>query len=426
MAVVVVHAKLRYRKKPFLLSASIAEMSHKDVSDGLNQLPLPDPAAQAHSEKLIGLISDEMQRQGGAISFARYMEMVLYAPGLGYYSAGKHKFGAAGDFITAPEISPLFSRCLARQCRQVLENIAGGEILEFGAGTGTMAAEILRALAEWDCLPSRYLILDISADLREIQYQTLQEQAPALLDRVKWLDTMPERFRGVVLANEVLDAMPVHRVVFGAGGPCELVVTHNDQGGFAWRHQALEEGPLRQQHEAIMAEAGADTFEEGYVTEINLAAGDWLRSLAAVFEQGLILLIDYGFPRREYYHHERSGGTLMCHYRHRAHDDPLILPGLQDITAHVDFTAVAETTVAAGLTVAGYTTQAHFLLGCGLPQLLEEAGDQHIPHQITMNQQVKKLTLPHEMGELFKVISLTKGLDIPLIGFSLKDMSARL
>jgi len=401
-------------------------MSHKDVPDGLNQLPLPDPAARAHSEELIESISDEMQRQGGAISFARYMEQVLYAPGLGYYSAGKRKFGAAGDFITAPEISPLFSRCLARQCRQVLEVVAGGEILEFGAGTGTMAAEILRALAEWDCLPARYLILDISADLREAQQQTLQEQVPGLLDRVEWLETMPDRFRGVVLANEVLDAMPVHRVVFGAAGPCELQVTRNNKGGFTWRHQALEEGPLRQQLTAIMAEVGADTFEEGYVTEINLAAGDWLRSLAAIFQQGLILLIDYGFPRREYYHPDRSGGTLMCHYRHRAHDDPLILPGLQDITAHVDFTAVAETAVDAGLTVAGYTTQAHFLLGCGLPDLLEQARDQHLPHQITMNQQVKKLTLPHEMGELFKCIALTQGLEIPLMGFSLNDMRARL
>jgi len=401
-------------------------MSRKDVPDGIDQLPSPDPAAQAHSEKLIELISDEMRRHGGAINFADYMEKVLYAPGLGYYSAGKRKFGAAGDFITAPEISPLFSRCLARQCQQVLENVAGGEILEAGAGTGTMAAEILRALAEWDCLPSRYLILDISADLREVQRKTLQEVVPGLVDRVQWLDTLPDRFRGIVLANELLDAMPVHRVMFTADGPRELMVTQNDHGGFAWQHQQIEQGPLQQQLDTIITEVGADVFAEAYLTEINLLAGDWVRSLASAFEQGLILLIDYGFPRREYYHHDRSDGTLMCHYRHRVHDDPLILPGLQDITAHVDFTAVAESAVDAGLSVAGYTTQAHFLLGCGLPEMMGQAGEQNLPHQITMNQQVKKLTLPHEMGELFKVIALCKGLEIPLMGFSLNDMRARL
>jgi SAM-dependent MidA family methyltransferase len=220
--------------------------------------------------------------------------------------------------------------------------------------------------------------------------------------------------------------MPVHRVGFNANELCEYKVTQSADGGFAWQQQVLPDGRLRQQVEAIVAELGADTFCEGYVSEINLATRGWMHSLAAIIEQGMILLIDYGFPRHEYYHAERYQGTLMCHYRHRAHDDPLILPGLQDITAHVDFTAVAETAVASDLAVAGYTTQAHFLLAAGLPQLLEQAMGEELSQQITLNQQVKKLTLPHEMGELFKVIALTKGLDIPLLGFSMVDLRGRL
>lgn len=402
-------------------------MNRKDVPKGINELPQPDELAQAHSLQLVEKMVAEMQHSDGAISFARYMELALYAPGLGYYSAGLRKFGAAGDFITAPEISPLFSRCLARQCQQVLEVMEGGDILEFGAGTGSMAAEILRTLADRDCLPERYLILDISADLREVQYQTLQQQVPELLERVQWLNTLPDRFNGVVLANELLDAMPVHRLGFNTKQLCEYRVTQlSPQGGFSWQQQPLADGRLRQQLEAIIAEQGANTFVEGYISEINLNAQDWLRSLAAIIEQGLILLIDYGFPRHEYYHHERYQGTLMCHYRHRAHDDPLILPGLQDITAHVDFTAIAETAVANGLAVDGYTTQAHFLLSVGLPELLEQAMGEKLSQQITLNQQVKKLTLPHEMGELFKVIALTKELDIPLWGFAGVDHRARL
>ena len=401
-------------------------MSRKDVPDGVNELPLPDEAAQAHSLQLVDLIAAEMQRQGGAITFARYMELVLYAPGLGYYSAGKRKFGVAGDFITAPEISPLFSRCLARQCQQVLDAMGGGDVLEFGAGTGIMAAEILATLASWGCLPERYLIIDLSADLRQAQRKTLEQRVPELLDRVEWLNALPDSFSGVVLANEVLDAMPVHRVGLNASKPCEYHVTQTEQGGFAWQQQGLEDGRLSQQVSAIVDEQGADTFCDDYISEINLAAADWLRSLAAIVKQGLILLIDYGFPCHEYYHAERFQGTLMCHYRHRAHDDPLILPGLQDITAHVDFTAIAETAVANGLAVAGYTTQAHFLLSSGLPEFLQQAVGEELSQQITLNQQVKKLTLPHEMGELFKVIALTKELDIPLMGFAMVDQRGRL
>lgn len=401
-------------------------MRHKDVSEAGN-LPVPGPEEQAHSEALIRLLVETMEKSGGSISFADYMELTLYAPGLGYYSAGKRKFGAAGDFITAPEISPLFSRCLARQCQQALDMLGdGGDILEFGAGTGVMAAEILQTLADTDSLPAHYFILDISADLRETQHKTLSDRVPELLSRVQWLDELPQRFTGVILANEVLDAMPVHRIGFDNGEVHEFFVRQNEQGGFAWQTKPINDARLLSRAAVIIEEAGAENFCDGYVTEINLAAQDWLASVAAIIDQGLILLIDYGFPRHEYYHPERYQGTLMCHYRHRAHDDPLLLPGLQDITAHVDFTAVAETAVENGLEVAGYTSQAQFLLGAGLPQVLEQAMGEEMSQQITLNQQVKKLTLPHEMGELFKVIALTKKLDSPLIGFSLNDQRGRL
>jgi len=401
-------------------------MRRKDVPEGIDKLPVPGPDEQAHSEALIEVLDNAMAQNGGSISFADYMNRVLYAPGLGYYSGGKRKFGAAGDFITAPEISPLFSRCLARQCQQVLSAMNRGDILEFGAGTGIMAAEILRSLADTDSLPKHYFILDISADLREHQHETLSDKVPELLERVIWLDRLPNQFRGVVLANEVLDAMPVHRIGFDTNDPYEMYVSRNEQGGFFWQQWPLSSERLSDRINALFAELGPDNFCDGYISEINLAACDWLASLAAIFEQGLILLIDYGFPRHEYYHPERHDGTLMCHYRHRAHDDPLILPGLQDITSHVDFTAIAETAVENGLDVAGYTSQAQFLLGAGLPQVLEQAMGEEVSQQITLNQQVKKLTLPHEMGELFKVIALTKGLDSLLIGFSLNDQRGRL
>lgn len=402
-------------------------MRRKDVPDQINELPVPGPEEQAHSQALIDVLGDAMDEGGGSISFAAYMHLALYAPGLGYYSAGKRKFGAAGDFITAPEISPLFSRCLARQCRQVLAAMDGGDILEFGAGTGTMAAEILRSLSATDSLPGHYYILDISADLREHQHQTLQAQVPELLQRVVWLDQLPDRFRGVVLANEVLDAMPVHRIGFNdVADPYELCVARNERGAFVWRHEPLSSLRLQQRLQTLVTELGRDNFCSGYTSEINLLARDWLTGLAAILDRGLMLLIDYGFPRREYYHPQRHHGTLMCHYRHRAHDDPLILPGLQDITAHVDFTAIAETAVENDLDVAGYTSQAQFLLGAGLPQVLEQAKGEELSQQITLNQQVKKLTLPHEMGELFKVIALTKELDMPLIGFALNDQRGRL
>jgi SAM-dependent MidA family methyltransferase len=388
---------------------------------GANKLPPPSPEAQAHSEKLQALIREEIAASGGHIGFDRFMELALYAPGLGYYSAGSGKFGEAGDFVTAPELSPLFSRCLARQCAEVLSAIDGGDILEFGAGSGVMAADILIELASMNCLPEHYFILELSADLRQRQQQSIAEKVPQLAERVVWLDALPETdFRGVVLANEVLDAMPVHRFVIHNGEPHELCVVWNGKS------LVLEEGApdavlyarLKQlQNECLLA--------DGYCSEINLRAEEWLRSLADFLQQGVVLLIDYGFPQREFYHPQRSSGTLMCHYRHRAHDDALILLGLQDITAHVDFTAVAETALEAGLSVRGYTSQANFLIANGLPGLLaDEGGDTR--QQLTLSAQVKRLTMPGEMGELFKVMALTREWEGPLQGFSLRDERGRL
>ena len=389
-------------------------------------LPQPDPDALQHSARLQAMIHDEIAAAGGAISFARFMALALYAPGLGYYSAGAHKLGAAGDFVTAPELSPLFGQCLARQCREVLQRLGGGDILEFGAGSGALAAEVLLTLEALDCLPRTYAILDLSADLRARQRETLSARAPHLLSRVKWLDQLPETgFRGVVLANEVLDAMPVHLLRYAGAGFEELRVICEGEG-LGWRGEPIRDGTLAAHAQALEKELGDGVFCPGYTTEINLAAEGWVNGVASFLEAGLCLIIDYGFPRREYYHPDRRDGTLMCHYRHHAHDDPLALVGLQDITAHVDFTAVAEQALAAGLEVAGYTSQAHFLLGCGLGALLAGADPSDTRRYLTLTQQVKKLTLPQEMGELFKVLALRRGLEGPLMGFSIQDRRSAL
>jgi len=398
-------------------------MTHDPTTGGHrdpNAFPPPDGAASRHGERVCARLRAEIESAGGAISFARYMELALYAPGLGYYAAGTRKFGEGGDFVTAPELSPLFSHCLARQCRQVLDGLGAGAILEFGAGSGVMAADILAELERLGGLPARYQILELSADLRARQGETLAARVPHLLERVVWLDRLPDAFAGVVLANEVLDAMPVHRFGVEAGQDFEWYVGWEDDG-FVWRRGPLSDARLAARITALRGLPGVE-LPERFESEINLAAEDWMRSVAAILHSGMALIIDYGYPRREYYHPQRAGGTLMCHYRQRAHPDPLILAGLQDITAHVDFTAVAEAAVEGGLDVAGYTTQAHFLLACGLGTVLAElAGDDPVRH-MELAAQVKRLTLPSQMGELFKVLALTRGFDAPLLGFSLRDL----
>ena len=401
------------------------------ASDSAQQLPAPDAQAQAHSEQLIALIADEIAAAGGRISFARYMELALFAPGLGYYSAGTSKFGAQGDFVTAPEISPLFSRTLARQVAEVLESIENGEVLEVGGGTGAMAAEMLAELEALNALPTRYAILELSADLQARQRDTLAARVPHLLERVQWLTALPAAgFRGVIVANELLDALPVHCFRITDEGPRERCVGFED-GRFQWV-EGVAENDGAGEWQAQLPEHLTQVISGlpvGYESEVNLAAVAWVRSIASLLDVGVVLLIDYGHSGAEYYHPQRNRGTLMCHYRHRAHDDPFVYPGLQDITAHVDFTAIAEAAVAAGLDVRGYNTQGFFLLANGLTELVsqEESNEQQREkQQIVQAQQIRTLTMPTEMGERFKVIALARNFDAPLRGFALQDLRSRL
>lgn len=377
-------------------------------------LPSPDSTAKALSEELQSQIIAEI-KQTGKIPFARFMELALYAPRLGYYRNGLKKFGKEGDFVTAPEISSLFSFSIANQCAQVLKEI-GGDILEFGAGSGVMAADILLALEKKNQLPDHYYIIELSAALKSQQRETLQKKVPNYFDRVVWLDALPEKnFRGVVLANEVLDAMPVNLFTVDHGiKECGVAIENNTLHLTTFENNALRE----------VIENYQIDFPENYTSEINLFLPGWINSIAEFLSQGLVLIIDYGFPRSEYYHPDRSQGTLMCHYRHYSHPNPLIFPGIQDITAHVDFTAVAEAADESGLTVAGYTNQAAFLINCDLLSFLDENADEKT--RFNQHQQIKQLTLPSEMGELFKVIGLTKEISGELMGFQTMSQLAKL
>ncbi len=385
-------------------------------------LPQPSQLAQQHSETLLKQIQTVIAESGGEISFAEFMQLALYAPAAGYYSGGLEKFGVGGDFTTAPEISPLFSQCVAEQCAQVLAELGHADILEVGAGSGIMAANILLTLDSRQQLPDRYYILELSAELRQRQAETIKLHCPQCFERVQWLDALPlSGFRGVVLGNELIDAMPVQRFIIEAGQVREqTVISHDGELRLASREA---DSSLVAAVRKIEAELGED-FTDGYESEINAAAEAWLQSVSELLESGLVLLIDYGYTRREFYHQQRNTGTLMCHYQHRAHPDAMILIGLQDITAHVDFTALAEVAANNDLSVAGYTTQAHFLLSMGIEQRVAKITDSN--QQIKMTQQIKQLVLPSEMGELFKVIALTRNLALPLQGFTFQDQRSRL
>ncbi len=380
------------------------------------KLPLPLPEASKHSESLKAVIIDEIA-QKGPISFQRFMQMALYQPVLGYYSAGAHKLGEAGDFITAPELSPLFSWCVARQCQQVLADMEHPIILELGAGTGIMALEILRELERLNTLPEKYYILEVSADLKQRQQQLFATEAHQFLPIISWLDQLPQQpINGVIVANEVMDAMPVHQFEIKSGIQERYVGYKNNN--FYWTDDKANE-VLKNAIEALDIE-----FTEGYRSEINLLLKPWIKSLSDTLDKGLILLIDYGYVRSEYFHPERHMGTLMCHYRHHAHDNPFIYPGIQDITAHVDFTAVAQAGHDAQLELSGFTHQAGFLVNCGLMEFVDAKLD--ITEGYIIAQQIKRLTLPGEMGERFKVIALSKQYEMPLIGFCQLDQSHRL
>jgi len=358
------------------------------------------------------------------ISFARFMELALYEQGLGYYSGGARKFGEAGDFVTAPEISSLFTRCLAGQCQQILRELKQPSILELGPGSGVMACDLLQALEQKNCLPEKYFMLELSADLKQRQQQLVVKKIPHLANRVFWLDHLPEQpFAGLILGNEVLDAMPVHRLIMKNGSFNELCAGITDDE-FSWFYRSPEKQIITQINK-LPGDITQD-LSEGYVTEISLQIRPWLNSLADILTCGVMLFIDYGYTRREYYHPQRTGGTLLCHYRHHVHDDPFLYPGLQDITASVDFTLVAEAAVEAGFKVRGYTTQAHFLLDNGLDELLNQSHLTRASDQAESGRQARILIMPGEMGERFKVIALARDFNVPLAGFQSFDQRSRL
>lgn len=377
----------------------------------------------AHSRRLVERIRDAIDASSGWISFERFMELALYEPGLGYYSAGATKLGRDGDFVTAPEISSLFSRCIAAQCAEVIERLGRADVLELGAGSGIMAADVLGELARLGRLPSRYFILEISADLRERQRRTIAARVPQLLDRVEWLDELPQGLRGVLIANEVLDALPVQRFRIRGSQVNALGVTWQ-LGQLDWS-EVHADPALEAQVRAIEQEIGTP-FPDGYTSEVNLRLGPWIKALADALQEGVALFVDYGLPQRQYYRHDRSEGTLLCHFRHRFHDQPLINVGVQDIGAWVDFTAVATAAAQAGLQIAGFSTQAHFLIGCGIEQLLARLPEDEITERVQLARQAMMLTLPGEMGERFKVIGLARSYEHPLRGFGIRDLTASL
>ncbi|MCL2875961.1 MAG: SAM-dependent methyltransferase [Betaproteobacteria bacterium] len=382
------------------------------------KLPAPDADALAQSCKLVSLIKHEIAAAGGWIPFRRYMELALYAPGLGYYSGGAQKFGRGGDFITAPELTPLFGQALAAQVAEVMR-MSHPTVIEAGAGSGVLAADLLRELDRLDCLPESYGILELSAQSRVRQQQTLAALDPRLASRVVWLDVPPETFSGVLVGNEVLDAIPMHVIAVRGGEVFERGVACPVPGAFAWEERPARGRVLEAAQELPLPVGIAVEGGIGFVTEVNLAAAAWVADWGARLRCGALLLFDYGYPCGEFYLPIRSRGTLMCHYRHHAHEDPFLWPGLNDITGSVDFTAMAEAGFDAGLDVLGHTNQGQFLLNCGLLERLAGCGPSDSAAYTRASVAAQKLTLPHEMGELFKVLALGRGVatDVPLMGF---------
>ena len=386
-------------------------------------LPPPSPEQLQASEQLVRYIQSEIEKNGGWIPFARYMELALYTPGLGYYSGGSAKFGAGGDFVTAPQISPLFGRVLARQFAEVLKQTGGG-ILELGAGTGLLASQILEEMRAQG-IKAPYSILEVSGELRARQQERLTGH------KASWLDAMPEKFTGIIFGNEVLDALPVHLVHWTENGPMERGVCWENQvapspltplpegeGKFIWQDRPIADP-------ALLKHAQSLDLPAGYVSEINLAAPALINSLAERLKSGLLLFIDYGFGHSEYYHPQRHMGTLRAHYRHHALDDPFYLPGLCDLTAHVDFTAIADAGFDSGLDICGYTTQANFLMASGITRMLAETPPESAANYLPLSTGVQKLLSPAEMGELFKVIGMSRNAACPS-GFSMGDQRHRL
>ena len=381
--------------------------------------PIFSTDAIERSQHLTHLIRDDIVNAGGAIPFSYFMSRALYTPVYGYYMADNTKLGSAGDFLTAPEISPLLAEALAKQCQSILATISSGDILEVGAGTGVLAVELLLALERENSVPAHYFIFDISPDCRRRQKELLTTRCPHLLSCVVWLEVLPATpIQGVIIANEVLDALPVDCFEITENGCQERGVAWEDDH-FVWkcfpfRHSERSEESLH--WHKILRFAQDDNI--GYRSEIHRSISDWIRSVSTSLDKGVIFLIDYGYPRKEYYHPDRSMGTLMCYCQHQRSDNPFDYVGLQDITAHVDFTLVIESAVAAGCSLAGFTTQAGFLLSSGL---IEKNGKESAVDQFRYATHIKKLMMPHEMGEAIKVMALSKQYDVLLAGFDFQD-----
>ncbi len=391
-----------------------------------NILPEPPEELKRLSAELSTVIREKITING-PIPFPEYMEMALYEPGLGYYSAGLQKFGEGGDFVTAPQLGNVFARCLAKQIEQIGNELGRYEIVEVGAGSGVLAADILQALQE-NHLPTRYRILERSAHLRQVQKETLEQLVPQWMDRISWLDEPPsEDWQGIFLANEVLDALVVERFCVENDGIRQMQVIAGSDG-FEWFKGPCPQ-TMQEQIQAVLS--SLDQLPgTGYCSELNTSLPAWLQAVSASLQKGLALFIDYGYARRDYYRPQRRDGTLICHYQHRAHDDPFSWPGLTDISASVDFTALAEAADFCGLEVSGYASQAMFLLACGLDEILAQFESLSERERLKMNNQVRSLTLPGEMGERFQVMALSRGLDEDLSedlrGFSLTDLRYRL
>jgi SAM-dependent MidA family methyltransferase len=377
-------------------------------------------AAEAeHTQRMGERIAAEIHAAQGWISFERYMELALYAPGLGYYSAGARKLGPGGDFVTAPEISRLFGGCVALECAGVLAQLGAGSIMEIGAGTGALAADVLLRLDALGRLPARYLILEVSADLRERQREALKRRAPHLQGRVEWLDAPPTAaFDGIVLANEVLDALPVARFRWSRSR-CEELGVAVEHDRLVWAARAAPSA-LEEICRSLAQSAGG--WDEGYVSEYCPRLVDWTRAVTRPLQNGAVLWIDYGLPRSHYYLRERRDGTLLCHFRQRAHADPFLYPGLSDITAWVDFTRLAEAGAAAGFSVAGFTTQTYFLAGLDIDREMHHLAGADPTRFARLANEARRLLLPGEMGERFKVMAWLKGTGLALRGFALKDL----
>jgi SAM-dependent MidA family methyltransferase len=402
-------------------------MCRNDTGLWLQGVPMRHEAALSaaeneHTERVRAHIAAQIAASGGWISFERYMDLALYAPGLGYYNAGARKLGRGGDFTTAPEISALFGACVAQQCAEVFRELGGGSILEIGAGTGRLAVDVLTRLESLGGLPDRYFILDVSADLRDRQRALLHDKLPHLMGRVIWLEALPrEPFDGVILANEVLDALPVVRFRWSGAGCDELGVAAAGSAGEEFTWASRPASTVLRESVAGLASA-ANGWDDGYVSETCVRMRHWAGSITAALGRGAALWFDYGLPRSQYYLAERHGGTLLCHFRHRTHEDPFRLPGLQDITAWVDFTTLAESCMASGCELAGFTTQAFFLAGLGIDREMHIMAGEDANRFARLANQAKQLMLPGEMGERFKAMAWTRGLDRELTGFALQDL----